>query len=62
MFKPLLLSTLLLSASPLTFAELKISEKVRPEIKSLVNPDIQRLPLPPTPGNISLPADRKSVV
>lgn len=62
MFKPLLLSALLLSASSLTFAELKISEKIRPQIKSQVNPDIQRLPLPPTPGNISLPAYGQGII
>lgn len=62
MLKPLLISTLLISASTLSFAELTLSEKVRPQIKSLVNPDIQRLALPPTPNNMSLPAYGQGII
>lgn len=45
-----------------SFAELSISEKVRPQIKSLVNPDIQRLDIPPTPNNMSLPSFGQGVI
>lgn len=62
MFKNLLISSLLITTSMSSFAELSISEKVRPQIKSLVNPDIQRLDIPPTPNNMSLPSFGQGVI
>lgn len=62
MFKNLLISYLLITTSMSSFAELSISEKVRPQIKSLVNPDIQRLDIPPTPNNMSLPSFGQGVI
>ncbi len=62
MFKSVLLSAALLSVSVASFAEIQISEKVRPTIKSLVNPNIDRLAIPPTPNNMSLPAFGQGVI
>ena len=62
MLKHLLLSAIVGFASTASFAELSISEKVRPTIKSLVNPNIQRLAIPPTPNNMSLPAFGQGVI
>lgn len=62
MFKNLLISSLLITTSMSSFAELSVSEKIRPQIKSLVNPDIQRLDIPPTPNNMSLPSFGQGVI
>lgn len=62
MFKSVLLSAVLLSVSVASFAEVQISEKVRPTIKSLVNPNIDRLAIPPTPNNMSLPAFGQGII
>ena len=62
MFKSVLLSAALLSVSVASFAEIQISEKVRPTIKSLVNPNIDRLAIPPTPNNMSLPAFGQGII
>lgn len=62
MFKTALLSALLLSISTVSFAELQLSEKIRPTAKSLVNPNIDRLAIPPTPNNMSLPAFGQGVI
>ncbi len=62
LLKPLLVTSLLLSISSLSFAELTISEKVRPLIHSQVNPNIQRLDIPPTPNNMSLPAFGQGII
>lgn len=47
MFKTSLIGALLICISSSSFAEIQISEKVRPQAKSLVNPNIQRLDIPP---------------
>ena len=62
MFKSVLLSAVLLSVSVASFAEIQISEKVRPTIKSLVNPNIDSLAIPPTPNNMSLPAFGQGII
>ena len=62
MFKTALLSALLLSISTVSFAELQLSEKIRPTAKSLVNPNIDRLAIPPTPNNMSLPAFGQGII
>ena len=61
MLKPILFSCALLTASA-SFAELTLSETIRPSAKSLVNPNINRLSIPPTPNNMSLPAFGKGVI
>ena len=62
MLKSVLLTTLLLTVSAASFAEIQISEKIRPQTKSLVNPEIDRLAIPPTPYDMSLPEFGKGVV
>ena len=62
MLKPLLLSTLFLSISISSFADVQVSEKIRPQVKSLMNPDIDRLAIPPTPHNMSLPEFGQGVI
>lgn len=62
MFKTTIISSLLICISSSTFAELLVSEKVRPQISSLVNPNIQRLDIPPTPNNMSLPSFGQGVI
>ena len=62
MLKSALLSAALLSVSVASFADIQISEKVRPTIKSLVNPNIDRLAIPPTPNNMSLPAFGQGII
>jgi hypothetical protein len=62
MFKSALLSAVLLSVSVASFADIQISEKVRPTVKSLVNPNIDRLAIPPTPNNMSLPAFGQGII
>ena len=44
MFKLFISSSLLFSIATASFAELQISEKVRPQVKSVVNAEIERLP------------------
>lgn len=62
MFKSALLSAVLLSVSVASFADIQISEKVRPTVKSLVNPNIDRLAIPSTPNNMSLPAFGQGII
>ncbi|MEG1709923.1 MAG: DUF4951 domain-containing protein [Acinetobacter sp.] len=62
MFKYFLISTLLLSTTSTSFAEMSISEKIHPQVKSLVNPNIQRLEIPPTPNNMKLPAFGQGII
>lgn len=62
MLKPLLLSTLFLSIPISSLADVQVSEKIRPQVKSLVNPDINRLAIPPTPHNMSLPEFGQGVI
>ena len=62
MFKPYVIAAALLALSPLTQAELVISEQVRPVVKSQVNPAYQRLQIPATPHNMNLPAFGKGVI
>lgn len=62
MLKTTLISAILISISSATFAELTISQKIRPQTQSLVNPNIQRLEIPPTPNNMSLPSFGQGVI
>lgn len=62
MLKPLLLITLFLSIPISSLADVQVSEKIRPQVKSLVNPDIDRLAIPPTPHNMSLPEFGQGVI
>ncbi|WP_216940502.1 DUF4951 domain-containing protein [Acinetobacter sp. BY419] len=62
MLKPVLLSSLLLTATTATFADLHISEKIRPQMKSLVNSGIERLPIPATPNHMILPEFGKGII
>ena len=48
--------------SSTAFAELTLSEKVRPVIKSSINPTIERLEIPPTPNNMILPEFGKGII
>lgn len=41
---------------------MQFSEKIRPQVKSLVNLDIDRLAIPPTPHNMSLPEFGQGVI
>ncbi|MGE8560287.1 MAG: DUF4951 domain-containing protein [Acinetobacter sp.] len=62
MFKYFLITTLLLSTASASFAEIILSEKIRPTVKSLVNPNIQRLEIPPTPNNMKLPEFGQGII
>lgn len=62
MLKPLILATSLFTLSSIAQAELKISEQVRPVMQSLVNPAYQRMPIPATPNNMTLPAFGQGVI
>lgn len=62
MLKQILISATLIACSTASFAELIISETIRPQTKSMVNPNIQRLAIPPTPNNMSLPAFGQGVI
>ena len=62
MLKPVLLSCLLLTVATVSFADLYLSEKTRPHIKSLVNTGIERLPIPATPKNMILPEFGKGII
>ncbi|WP_374668574.1 DUF4951 domain-containing protein [Acinetobacter sp.] len=65
MLKPYLfvtLSAVLIAVSSSSFAELQLSEKIRPTAKSLVNPHIDRLAIPPTPNHMSLPAFGQGII
>lgn len=62
MFKPLILATSLFTLSSIAQAELKISEQVRPVMQSLVNPAYQRMPIPATPNNMTLPAFGQGII
>lgn len=62
MLKSLFLSSLLLVTSSASFAALSISEKIRPTVNSQVNPNIQRLEIPPTPNNMKLPEFGQGII
>ncbi len=62
MLKLLFIAASLVALAPLAQAELVISEKVRPALKSLVNPAYQRLQIPATPHDMNLPAFGKGVI
>lgn len=62
MFKLFISSSLLFSIATASFAELQISEKVRPQVKSVVNAEIKRLPIPATPNNMILPEFGKGII
>src|SRR5690554_7657397 len=62
MFKLFISSSLLFSIATASFAELQISEKVRPQVKSVVNAGIERLPIPATPNNMILPEFGKGII
>lgn len=62
MLKTTLISAILISISSAAFAELTVSQKIRPQTQSLVNPNIQRLEIPPTPNNMSLPSFGQGVI
>ena len=62
MLKPLLIAASLIALAPLAQAELTISEQVRPVVKSLVNPAYQRMPIPATPNNMSLPSFGQGII
>ena len=62
MFKYFLIITLLLSTASASFAEIILSEKIRPTVKSLVNPNIQHLEIPPTPNNMKLPEFGQGII
>lgn len=62
MLKSLFLSSLLFVTSSASFAALSISEKIRPTVKSQINPDIQRLEIPPTPHNMKLPEFGQGII
>lgn len=62
MLKNAIVSTFLICMSSTVFAELTISKNVRPQIQSLVNPNIPRLEIPPTPNNMSLPSFGQGVI
>ncbi|OAL79631.1 DUF4951 domain-containing protein [Acinetobacter sp. SFA] len=62
MFKPVLLSSFLLTVATASFADLHLSEKIRPQVNSLVNTEIERLPIPPTPNNMNLPEFGQGII
>ena len=62
MLKPVLLSSLLLLTATASFADLYLSEKIHPKLKSLVNTEIERLPIPATPNNMILPEFGKGII
>ena len=62
MNKSVVLSALLLTFSSICSAELIFTEKVRTASASLVNPDIERLAIPPTPNNMKLPEFGKGII
>lgn len=63
MFKYPLIGSLLLCFSVGSFAESNtLNTAVPSQIKSSVNPNIQRLDIPPTPNNMSLPAFGQGVI
>jgi hypothetical protein len=62
MLKPVLLSSLLLLTATASFADLYLSEKIHPQVKSLVNTEIERLPIPATPNNMILPEFGKGII
>ena len=62
MLKPVLLSSALLIVTNTAFADLQLSETIRPQVKSLVNTEIERLPIPATPNNMILPEFGKGII
>ena len=61
MFKPLIMSVAML-CSVSSYAEITLSETIRPSTKSLVNANIQRMAIPPTPNNMILPQFGKGII
>lgn len=61
MFKALFVG-LLLVCSGSSYAEIILSETIRPSLKSFVNPKIERMAIPPTPNNMILPAFGQGVI
>ena len=62
MLKPVLLSSLLLLTATTSFADFYFSEKIHPQVKSLVNTEIEHLPIPATPNNMILPEFGKGII
>ena len=63
MLKYTLIGSLLLGLSVSSFAEIKKADQtIPPQIKSSVNPQIERLAIPPTPNNMSLPSFGQGVI
>lgn len=62
MLKLVLLSSFLLLTATASFADRHLSEKIRPQVKSLVNAEIERLPIPATPNNMILPEFGKGII
>lgn len=62
MLKPIFIAASMLALSPLAQAELTISEKIRPIVKSLVNPAYERMPIPATPNNMILPEFGQGII
>ncbi len=60
MLKVSLIATLLLSISMTSFADTAISKDLRPSAQ--LNASIERLPLPPTPGNMKLPEFGQGII
>lgn len=58
----LVISSLMILVMTNSQAEINLSEKIRPAKPSLVNEDIPRLALPPTPHNITLPAFGQGII
>ena len=61
MFKPLIMSVAML-CSVSSYAEITLSETIRPSTKSLINANIQRMAIPPTPNNMILPQFGKGII
>lgn len=62
MLKLVLLNSLLLLTATTSFADLYLSEKIHPQVNSLVNIEIARLPIPPTPNNMNLPEFGQGII
>ncbi|AXY57730.1 DUF4951 domain-containing protein [Acinetobacter chinensis] len=60
MLKFSLIATLLLSTSMISFADTAISKDLHPSAQ--LNTSIERLPLPPTPGNMKLPEFSQGII
>lgn len=62
MFKAAVLIVTTLTSIGSAYAELTLSETIRPAYKSLVNPAFNRLAIPPTPHNMSLPDFGRGII